>query len=145
MISGLFTNYGSAVFIVAFTAFILSCVMASGRKFRRKEKPDPVPIFGPIRGLYVCYQCDTVFNTAQCPNCHEEAAIPLIYLTGSILEDERVVAITNRIKTRGDWKLSLPQGEQPAPASLPNPSNGKDSSEVPVSFLFSQQRGRELS
>ncbi|MGC8491064.1 MAG: hypothetical protein ACP5SH_04930, partial [Syntrophobacteraceae bacterium] len=141
MLSELFTNHGSAVFMVAFTAFVLSCVMASGRKFRRKEKLDPPPIFGPIRGMYVCYQCDTIFNTALCPNCNEEASIPLIHLTGSIQEDERVAAITNRIKTRGDWKLSLPRGEQAVPASLPNPANGngKDSSEVPVTLLFSPQ------
>lgn len=149
MLSGLFTQYASAAFIVAVVALVLSRLAFSGKKSRRKEKPDPPAIFGPIRGMYVCYQCDTIFNTTQCPGCHEEAAIPLIHLTGSIMEDVRVAAVTNRLKVRANWKLPSLQNEQaiqpaPAVAPVPNSSNG-DASEVPVKFLFAPERGRELS
>jgi hypothetical protein len=148
MINGLFTHYASGIFMGAVFVFALSRVVSSsGRYSRRREKPDPPSIFGPIRGMYVCYQCDTIFNTTQCPQCHEEASIPLIHLTGSVLEDERVASVLRGLNARTNWKLPPFQNEQavqPAPASVAETSNG-EASEVPVRILFSPQRGRELS
>ncbi|MDA8306521.1 MAG: hypothetical protein M0Z81_06820 [Deltaproteobacteria bacterium] len=145
MLNGLFTHYASVIFVGAVLAFALSRVLSYGKNSRRKEKSDPPAIFGPIRGMYVCYQCDTIFNTVECPVCHEEALIPLVHLTGSITEDERVAAVTNRLSSRGDWKLQAIENEQQVqPAPAPQSSNNGDASEVPVRFLFAP-RGRELS
>lgn len=147
MLNGLFTHCASEIFIGAVLAFALTRVISSGANSRRKEKPDPPAVFGPIRGMYVCYQCDTVFNTAQCPGCREEALIPLIHLTGSIVEDGRVAAVANRLNARANSKQALLQNEQvvqPLPASLPESSNG-NGAEVPVRILFAPQRRGELS
>ena len=147
MLDGLFTHYASKIFIGAVLTFALSRFVACGKKKRRKEKPDPAAIFGPIRGMFVCYQCDTVFNTSQCPGCHEEGSIPLIHLTGSILEDERVAAVANRMNGRPGRKAASFNNElmvQPGQAPVPEAPNG-DASEVPVRIVFSPQRGRELS
>ena len=145
MLNVLFTNYDSAIFIGAVLVFVFFLALFSGKKGRRKEKGDPPAIFGPIRGMFVCYQCDTIFNTTLCPVCHEEASIPLILLTGSIVEDERVAAVTNRLKARANWKLTPLQIEQAIhPASVANSSNG-DAPVVPVTFLYTPERSRELS
>lgn len=147
MLDGLLNHYASVILIVAALALVLSRILAASRRARRRERPDPEAIFGPIRGMYVCYQCDTVFNTAYCPGCHEEAVVPLINLTGSILESENVVAIVSRIKARTNWKLAAVPSEQAiqaAPASLPKPANG-DASEAPVRLMYEPERGRELS
>ncbi|MDR3569997.1 MAG: hypothetical protein P4L43_18395 [Syntrophobacteraceae bacterium] len=148
MVGGLFTHYALEIFMGAVFVFALSRIVSSGRNYRRREKPDPPAIFGPIRGMYVCYQCDTIFNTTQCPGCYEEASIPLIYLTGSIMEDERVRAVARRLNTRANRKPAPLQNEQtvvpPAPASVAQSANG-EASEVPVRIVFSPQRGRELS
>ncbi len=147
MLNGLFTHYASEIFIGAVLAFALTRAISSGGKSRRKEKPDLPAVFGPIRGMYVCYQCDTVFNTAQCPGCREEALIPLIHLTGSIEEDGRVVAVAKRLSARVNSKRAPLQNEQvvqPSPASLPESSNG-GGAEVPVRFLIAPQRRGELS
>src|SRR5208283_4667647 len=104
MLSELFANHGESVFIVALIWVVLLGVTFSGRK-SRKERPDPPSIFGPIRGMYVCYQCDTIFNTPQCPVCEEEATIPLIYLTGSVMQHERLTAMISRPQERGTLKL----------------------------------------
>jgi hypothetical protein len=146
MLKGLFSEYATAVFMAAVLAFAIARVVSSGKNSRRREKPDPVPVFGPIRGMYVCYQCDTIFNTAQCPYCREEASIPLIHLTGSLLEDERVSVVTRRIDVRAGRNLPALQNElaATAPATALKPANG-DGSGVPVRILFAPERGRELS
>jgi hypothetical protein len=41
-----------------------------------------------IHGLYICHQCDVIFNTAYCPSCGEEGMIPLVRLTGSFAKLE---------------------------------------------------------
>ncbi|MGC9197009.1 MAG: hypothetical protein ACP5IL_16380 [Syntrophobacteraceae bacterium] len=145
MLSQFFSQYSSAILIVAVLAFALARSVSGVKRSRRREKPDPAPVFGPIRGMYVCYQCDLIFNTAQCPGCQEEAKVPLIHLTGSILEDERVSAVTNRISPSGSRNLpALPRQQPVQPVALTNSSNG-DSAEVPVRILFAPESGRELS
>lgn len=147
MLNGLLTNYASELFIVTALGLILWRIVAANRRAQRKEKPDPPAIYGPIRGMYVCHQCDTIFNTTYCPGCHEEAVVPLINLTGSILEDENVAAIVSRLKARANWKpASVPseQAVQAAPAALPKAANG-DASEVPVRLMYEPERVRELS
>jgi hypothetical protein len=145
MLSRFFSQYASAIFIVAVLAFALARSVSGVKRSGRKEKPDPPPVFGPIRGMYVCYQCDLIFNTARCPGCQEEALIPLIHLTGSIQEDERVSAVTKRIGPNGSRNLSVLPRQQPVqPVALTNSTNG-DSAEVPVRILFAPEGGRELS
>src|SRR5271157_5852608 len=96
MLNNFLTNHGLVTFPVLLFLLVLSGIIAS-RKKPRKERPDPPFIFGPIRGMYVCYQCDTIFNTPRCPECLAEAALPLIHLTGSITEDERVAALIRKM------------------------------------------------
>ncbi len=126
MLSELFTNHSQAAFIVILLWVVLLGVIFSRSK-SRKERPDPPSIFGPIRGMYVCYQCDTIFNTAQCPTCFEEAMIPLIQLTGSVIQNERLAAMIDRLQVRSTWELpTFHDGETdtPTPASRPEPVNG---------------------
>ena len=141
--------------LVIFPGILLLLVLSgiiSSRKKSRKEKPDPPAIFGPIRSMYVCYQCDTVFNTPYCPECNEEAVVPLIHLTGIVNDDERVAAVIDKLQNHRTWKLpafQMLQGEQPVkpePASVKKPPNGT-ATEVPVSIsvLRSSERSPELS
>ncbi len=126
MLSELFTNHGESVFIVALVWVVLLGVIFSRRK-SRKERPDPPSIFGPIRGMYVCYQCDTIFNTAQCPRCHAEAMIPLIQLTGSVIQNERLSAMIDRLQVRSTWKMPAFEGSEtdtPTPAPRPEAVDG---------------------
>jgi len=127
MLSELFSNHGSAICLGILLCLVVWRVISSSRKSRKKIPVDPPSIFGPIRGMYVCYQCDTIFNTTQCPGCYEDAVIPLIHLTGSIMEDERVAAVIGRLQERNGWKLwNFQDGQKVtlAPASMPASSNG---------------------
>ena len=126
MLDELFRNHGQAAFIVILLGVVLLGVILSKRKFR-KEKPDRPPIFGPIRAMYVCYNCDTIFNTVRCPMCREEATIPLIQLTGSVIQNERLTAMLDRLQMRGTFKLPTSRGGEkhaPTPASRPEAVNG---------------------
>jgi len=126
MLSELFTNHSQAAFVIILLWVVLLGVIFSRRK-SRKERPDPPCIFGPIRGMYVCYQCDTIFNTPQCPTCNEEAAIPLIHLTGSIIQNERLTAMIDRLQVRSTWILQISQDgetDTPTPALRPEAVNG---------------------
>jgi hypothetical protein len=146
MLNDFYTNHGSAIFIGLFLSLFLSLIISSSRKKTRKERPDPPTISGPIRGMYVCYQCDTIFNTDQCPMCGEEAVVPLIHLTGSIMEDERVAVVISKLQKGITWKLPTFHDGQPiaeASASRPKSTNG-GASEVPVT-LSSLSESRELS
>ena len=148
MVNEPFTNYGSAIFLGAFLCIVLT-IAISLRKESRREKPDPPFIFGPIRGMYVCYQFDTIFNTPRCPECLEEAVIPLIRLTGSLIEDERVGAVIGKLQGRSTWKLPIFQtfqdGQAVTPASWPEASNG-GASEIPMTIeVLPSKRGRQLS
>jgi uncharacterized alpha/beta hydrolase family protein len=133
MLSELITNHGQTALIVILLWVVLLGVILS-RKKSRKDRPDPPSIFGPIRGMYVCYQCDTIFNTAKCPKCYEEAMIPLVQLTGSVIQNERLTAMISRLQGSSTLKLPIFQNshvETPTPASRPEPVNG-DASEVPL-------------
>jgi hypothetical protein len=148
MLNDFFTNHGYVIFFSILFFLVLSGIISSRKKYRR-ERPDPPSIFAPIRGMYVCYQCDTIFNTARCPECDEEAVIPLIHLTGSIIEDKRVAAVIGKLEGRGAWKLpvfqTLPDGQAVASASRPKASNGS-ASEIPATIeVLSSERGRQLS
>ncbi len=129
-----FTNHIQAFFLGTLLLTVLAAIIYP-RKKNKKEKPDPPVIFGSIRGMYVCYQCDTIFNTLKCPVCNEEAVVPLIQLTGSIIEDGRVAAVVGKLQrcsTRKLPPLLAFQDEHavlPAPAS--KPANG-DATEVPA-------------
>jgi len=126
MLTELFMNHSQAAFIAILLGVVLVGVIFSRRR-PRKERPDPPSIFGPIRGMFVCYQCDTVFNTALCPRCHEEAMIPLIQLTGSVIQNERLTAMLDRLQMRGTFKLPTSRGGEkhaPTPASRPEAVNG---------------------
>ena len=104
MLRELFTNHGQVTFIVILLWVVLMGVIFS-RKKPRKERPDPPSLFGPIRGMYVCYQCDTIFNTPQCPVCEEVARIPLHHLTGSVIENERLATVIDRLQVSSTWEL----------------------------------------
>jgi hypothetical protein len=147
MLNELYTNYGSGIFLGTLFCIVL-LIAVSVRKKPRKERPDPPSIFGPIRGMYVCYQCDTIFNTVRCPGCNEDAVIPLVHLTGSILEDNRVASVISKLKERSAWEMPSFQDKQTAtlePASMLVSSNGGVSKvPLPVSVLRSE-RGPELS
>ncbi len=148
MLNELFTNHGSAVFLSVLLLLTLASLISSSKK-SRKERPDPPIIFAPIRGMYVCYQCDTIFNTPQCPECNEEAVIPLIHLTGSILENETASAVIGKLQGHHTWKLPTFQtfqyGKAITHASRPEASNG-GAPEVPVAIeVLASESGRELS
>jgi hypothetical protein len=147
MMSELITNHVSAIFLGILITLVLTRIIASAKK-SRKEKLDPPFIFGPIRGMYVCYQCDTIFNSVRCPACNEEAIIPLIYLTGSISQDERVANVIRRLREPVVLKLSTFQKGQPIiaePESRPEPLNG-GVSEIPDGILSSWPKAEhELS
>jgi hypothetical protein len=126
MLNELYAHHGSVIFLGT-----LVCIVILGATFARtkprKEKPDPPAIFGPIRGMYVCYQCDTVFNTIRCPNCDEDAVIPLVHLTGSIVQNDRIMAMTDRLQVRSTRKLPTRQNDEtdrPAPTYRPEATNG---------------------
>jgi len=146
MLSELIANHGESVFVVVLLWVVLLGVMFSRRK-SRKEAPDPPAIFGPIRGMYVCYQCDTIFNTTQCPVCREEAVIPLIHLTGTISQNEKLSVMMGRLQERSTLKLPTfedIEAVKPAPSSRAESANG--ASEVPLALsLLKSERGRELS
>ena len=147
MLNELLTNHGGAAFVVILLGVVLLGVLFSRRR-SRSERPDPPSIFGPIRGMYVCYQCDTVFNTTQCPVCHEEATIPLIHLTGSVILNDRLTALMDRLQERSTWKLPTfaeSEAAAAAPSSrLESPNGG--ASEVPLTVaLLRSERSRELS
>ena len=147
MVSELLANHGEAAFIIILLWVVFLGVLFSRRK-SRSEKPDPPSIYGPIRGMYVCYQCDTIFNTEQCPVCYEQATIPLIHLTGSVILNDRLTAMMGRLQERSTLKLpTLVNGEAatPASASKPASSNGV-ATEVPLTVALPRsERGRELS
>jgi hypothetical protein len=138
MLSEFFASHGLETIPVVIFLLTLSAIITS-RKKHRKERPDPPVLFGPIRGLYVCYQCDTIFNTTRCPGCQEDAVIPLIQLTGSIVEDDGVADVIRRLQRLGEWKLpdlqTLQIGQAVTPALKPGrkSSNGK-ASEVPLTI-----------
>ncbi len=148
MLNEFITNHGPVIFLGLLLLLVLSGIIFSGKK-SRTEKPDPPSIFAPIRGMYVCYQCDTIFNTAQCPLCNEDAAIPLIHLTGSILENDRLAAVMEKLQGRSTWKLptfqAFEEGQEVAPGYMPEVSNG-GASEVPMTIsALRPERSRELS
>jgi hypothetical protein len=148
MVNEFISNHGWVIFISAIFLLVLSRFISLSNKYR-EGKPDPPMIFGPIRGMYVCYQCDTIFNTLRCPGCNEEAVIPLIHLTGSIIENERVAAVVGKLQGSSAWKMptfpTFQDGQAVKPASRPGASNG-GASEVPVRLaVLTSERGRELS
>ena len=132
MINELFTNHGWEIFSGTFFCLVLIFILPSGRK-SLKERPGPPSFFAPIHGMYVCYQCDTIFNTARCPTCGEEAAIPLVHLTGSITEHESLAVVIGKLQEHSTWKLPTFPARQAiilAPPPGPKSSNG-GVSEVP--------------
>jgi hypothetical protein len=95
--------------------------------------------------MYICYQCDTIFNTVRCPQCGEQAVIPLIQLTGNIIENEGVAAVIGKLQGRSTRKLStfqpFPERQAISAASRPEASNG-GSSKVPVTIaVLKSERG----
>jgi len=125
-LNALFTNHGSAIFLGTLLCIVLVGVI-SRRQKPREERPDPPEIFAPIRGMYVCYECDTVFNTIRCPKCNEDAVIPLVHLTGSIEEDKRIASVVAKLQEHSTWNLPVFQDKQVvalAPPCRPEPSNG---------------------
>ncbi len=145
MLNELFTNHGSVIILSTIILLVFSGLISSRKRYR-KERPDPPIISAHIHGMYVCYQCDTIFNTPQCPECNEEAVIPLIRLTGSILENEGIAAVMGKLQERSTWKLPTFQDRQAvAPASGSEVYNG-GASEVPVTIeVITPERNRELS
>jgi|GEM_PF-6575552 hypothetical protein len=148
MVNELFKDHALVIFISVMFLLVLARLISLSKK-SREEKPDLPFLFGPIRGMYVCYQCDTIFNMLRCPVCDEEAILPLIHLTGSILENERVAAVIGKMQGRSTWKAPTLQtfqdGQAVTPASRPRASNG-GASEVPVTIAAPTcERGRELS
>jgi hypothetical protein len=122
MLNELYAHHGSAIFLGTLICVVLLSAILSLRKKPRKDRPEPPAIFGPIRGMYVCYQCDTVFNTPQCPTCREEATIPLIHLTGSIVQNDRFTAMIDRLQVRSTWTFPTHQdAETDPPAPEPRP------------------------
>jgi len=150
MLNELFTNHGLLVFSGLLFLVVLLSLISTSRKYR-KERPDPPMIFAPIRGMYICYQCDNIFNTPRCPACDEEAVIPLVHLTGSIMEEDRITAVIDKLQDRRTWRLpkvkTFIDGQAFASVASPEPGslNG-DGSEVPVkSPMIREERPRELS
>ena len=148
MLNEFFTDHGYMMFFSVIFFLVLSSLISFKRRYR-EEKPDHRMIYGPIRGMYVCYQCDTIFNTLRCPKCNEEAIVPLIHLTGSVLQTEKVTAVISKLQTSSTWKIpafqTLQDGEAVTPASRPKASNGA-ASKVPVKIpVLTSERGSELS
>jgi hypothetical protein len=148
MLNEFFTDHGFVIFLSVTFLLVLSSFISFNKRYRG-EKPDPPMIFGPIRGMYVCYQCDTIFNTCRCPKCNEEAIIPLIHLTGSVLENEKVAAVIGKLQGSSAWKVptfqTFQEGQAVTPASRRKGSNG-GASEAPVTIAaLTSERGRELS
>jgi hypothetical protein len=86
--------------------------------------------------MYVCYQCDTVFNTVRCPKCDEEAVIPLVHLTGSIVEDKRIAPVIGKLQEHSAWKLPAVEAERLIvleSARRPKSSNGVSEGSVTLS------------
>jgi hypothetical protein len=130
MLNELFANHGSSIFIGILLCLVILLVLSASRKKSRQERPDSPPIFGPIRGMYVCYACDTIFNTARCPTCAEEAVIPLVQLTGTIAEDDRIAVVISKLREPGPYRLPALRDIKtiaPAPALMPEPTNGSAS------------------
>ena len=123
------TNYVQILFLGALMLLVIIGLISSGKK-RRKEELDPSFVYGSIREMYVCYQCDTIFNTLRCPVCNEEAVIPLVQLTGSIMENERLAAVIGKLQRCNS--LQSPSGQTfldrqdvlPVVARRPEFSNG---------------------
>lgn len=127
MLNEFFTNHGEVVFVGILLSLVMLLIISTSRRKSRKERPDPPSIYAPIRGMYVCYQCDTIFNTTQCPKCAEDAVIPLVHLTGCITENDGIAAVINKIQGRGTWKFPVLHDRLPftlAPASRPESPNG---------------------
>ncbi len=150
MVNNLLANHGIVIFPGLLFLLILWGLISS-RKKARKERPDPPVVFAPIRGMFVCYQCDTIFNTPRCPECNEEAVVPLIQLTGNIIGDERVAAVIGKLQRRSDWKLPIFQPLEDGLAIVPKAASRKKApnggaSEVPLPIaVHESERGRELS
>ena len=86
------------------------------------------PVFAPIRKMYICYQCDTVFNTDICPNCQEKAVIPLSRLTGIVTETIKKVKEKINIPSE---EYSTPELEIPSEKytiTIQVPANGSGES-----------------
>ena len=150
MLKEFFTDHGVELFPIVVLFLVLLAIRSSKKKVR-KERPDPPLIYGPIRGMYVCYQCDTVFNTPRCPECLEEAVIPLIHLTGSLTEDERVAAVIGKLQGHTTSKLPrfqivpLPAASSSASASGSKGSNGSASEFPAIITTVTSERSSELS
>lgn len=147
MLNEFFTNHGEVVFVGILLSLVMLLIISTSRRKSRKERPDPPSIYAPIRGMYVCYQCDTIFNTPRCPECNEEAVVPLIHLTGSLIKNERITTVIEKMQGRTTWKLPIFQTFQDVEAVTPGPEviNG-GASEVPVTIaVLSSERGPELS
>jgi len=125
-----FTNYIETFLLGVLLFLVLLGLIALSKKKRQREKYDPPFIFGSIRGMYVCYQCDTIFNSPRCPGCDEEAVVPLVQLTGSIIEDERVAAVVSKLQGRNTWKLLIAQTDLGRQANVRAPASRLESSDV---------------
>ena len=144
MLNDFFANYGSMVFLGALILLVMSRIISSSRK-SRKERSDPPFMFGPIRGMYVCYQCDTIFNTPKCPVCNEDATIPLIHLTGSVMQFERVSALISKLQENNSWKIPVSQDGQAITLALSTRPElvNNDELEVPVAIPVRNTRRAE--
>jgi hypothetical protein len=87
--------------------------------FKHVDREDPEMICAPIHGLFVCHQCDTVFNTRICPNCREDAMIPLVNLTGSFARlNYDVMKVLEEKKIEQRRLLAAPVNTQPPDIKL---------------------------
>jgi len=135
MLNEIYAHYGSAIFLSTLVCIVLLGAICFRNK-PRKDRPEPPAIFGPIRGMYVCYQCDTVFNTVRCPKCNEDAVIPLVHLTGSIVEDKRIAPVIGKLQEHSAWKLPATEEKRVVvlePARRPKSSNGASEGAVRLS------------
>ena len=135
MLNEIYAHHGWTIVLGTLVCIVLLGAI-SLREKPRKLRPEPPAIFGPIRGMYVCYQCDTVFNTIRCPKCNEEAVIPLVHLTGSIVEDKRITPVIGKLQEYGGWKLPALEDKQLVllePACRPKSSNGVSKGAVALS------------
>jgi hypothetical protein len=79
--------YGSLVIPLTIAIAGMLFAMYLSKKHRsRTQVVESLPTCcgNSIHGMFICYQCDTIFTTAYCPGCNEPAAIPLVRLTGSL-------------------------------------------------------------